>query len=137
MSFPGVNTKENLPSNWALSGQVRQRAPEKLHCIINTTPAWEPVVEALNNLSPGGRLVINAIRKEDRDKDYLMRLDYPDHLWMEKEVKSIANVTRQDVSEILSLAAKMSSKPEIQDKYLSKHNTNNRFLFVIVIENDR
>ena len=116
---------------------MRQKSFEKLHCIIDTTPAWEPVVEVLNNLSPGGILVINAIRKEDRDKDYLMRLDYPDHLWMEKEIKSIANVTRKDVSEFLSLAVEIGIKPETQDKYLSKPYTNNRFLFVIVIENNR
>ena len=109
-----------LGAVWA--GEVRQKAPEKLHCIVDTTPAWEPVVEALNNLSPGGRLVINAIRKEDRDKDYLMRLDYPDHLWMEKEIKSIANVTRKDVSEFLSLAADMGIKPEIQEYPLAEAN---------------
>ena len=62
-------------------------------------------MEALRNLANGGRLVINAIRKEDVDKDYLLSSDYPTHLWMEKEIKSVANVTRQDVRELLELAA--------------------------------
>ncbi|HIC85569.1 MAG TPA: alcohol dehydrogenase, partial [Desulfobacterales bacterium] len=71
-----------LGAVWA--GDTEEESPERLHSIIDTTPVWRPVVEALKNLRPGGRLVINAIRKEDVDKDYLLRLDYPSHLWMEK-----------------------------------------------------
>lgn len=97
---------------WA--GDTEESSPDKLHAIIDTTPAWKPVVEALNNLMPSGRLVINAIRKEDFDQDYLMNLDYPDHLWMEKEIKSVANVTRKDVNGMLQAAAKHSIKPDIQ-----------------------
>jgi propanol-preferring alcohol dehydrogenase len=67
-----------LGAAWA--GDTADEAPERLHSIIDTTPAWTPIVEALKNLEPGGRLVINAIRKEDRDKDALLRLDYPAHL---------------------------------------------------------
>jgi propanol-preferring alcohol dehydrogenase len=52
-------------------------------------------VEALRNLEPGGRLVINAIRKESVDQDVLLRMDYATHLWWEKEIKSVANVTRR------------------------------------------
>ena len=55
-----------LGAAWA--GDTLETAPEKLHAIIDTTPAWTPVVEALKNLVPGGRLVINAIRKEEDDK---------------------------------------------------------------------
>jgi propanol-preferring alcohol dehydrogenase len=68
------------------SGDTEDEPPEKLHAIIDTTPAWKPVVEALKHLAPGGRLVINAIRKEERDKDYLLKMDYPVHLWLEKEI---------------------------------------------------
>jgi propanol-preferring alcohol dehydrogenase len=90
--------------------------------IIDTTPAWKPVVAALNNLRPGGRLVINAIRKEERDKDYLLKLDYPEHLWMEKEIKSVANVARKDVSEFIKLAAKIPIIPEIEEYPLESAN---------------
>jgi len=79
-------------------------------------------VEALKNLSPGGRLVINAIRKEEVDKDYLLRIDYPIHLWLEKEIKSVANVSRRDLSEFLALAAEMRIKPEIQEFALEEAN---------------
>lgn len=97
---------------WA--GDTADSSPEKLHAIIDTTPAWKPVVEALKNLVPGGRLVINAIRKESFDKDYLLKIDYPEHLWMEKEIKSVANVTREDVAGMLKTAARYGIKPDVQ-----------------------
>jgi len=110
-----------LGAVWA--GNTSDEPPEKLDSIIDTTPAWKPVVEALKNLKSSGRLVINAIRKEEKDKDYLLKLDYPLHLWMEKEIKSVANVASRDVSEFLELAAKIPIKPEIQEFSLEKANT--------------
>jgi alcohol dehydrogenase, propanol-preferring len=53
----------HLGAVWA--GDTSDRAPAKLHAIIDTTPAWKPAVEAVKNLAPCGRLVINAIRIED------------------------------------------------------------------------
>ena len=104
------------------AGDTTDESPEKLDAIIDTTPVWKPVVEALNNLKPGGRLIINAIRKEEIDKDYLLKLDYPKHLWMEKEIKSVANVERKDVIEFLELAAKIPIKPEFQEYKLEHAN---------------
>jgi propanol-preferring alcohol dehydrogenase len=109
-----------LGAVWA--GDTADASPQKLDCIIDTTPAWRPVIEALKNLEPGGRLIVNAIRKEDRDKDHLLRLDYPVHLWMEKEIKSVANVSRSDVREFLALAAEMGIKPEVQEYALQEAN---------------
>jgi len=62
------------------------------------------------------------IRKEEVDKDYLLKLDYPIHLWLEKEIKSVANVTRRDVSEFLELAAKIPITPEVQEFALEDAN---------------
>ncbi len=101
-----------LGAEWA--GATEDRAPQLLHAMIDTTPAWKPVVEAMANLKPGGRLVVNAIRKEDNDRRYLLNLDYTEHLWMEKEIKSVANVTREDVQEILRMAASSGIRPEVQ-----------------------
>lgn len=109
-----------LGAAWA--GDFEDDLPEKLDSIIDTTPAWKPVVEAMKNLKPGGRLVINAIRKEEKDKDYLLQLDYPVHLWLEKEIKSVANVARLDVQEFLKLAAEIPIKPEVQEYSLSEAN---------------
>jgi propanol-preferring alcohol dehydrogenase len=104
------------------TGEATDKAPEKLAAVIDTTPAWRPVVEALRNLEPGGRLVVNAIRKEAADKDSLLRLDYPAHLWMEKEIKSVANVTRGDVRDFLELAAAIPIRPEIEEYALGDAN---------------
>ncbi|MDD3814592.1 MAG: zinc-dependent alcohol dehydrogenase family protein [Desulfocapsaceae bacterium] len=119
------NTQERafsleLGAVWA--GEFAEDSPEKLHCIIDTTPVWAPVVEALKNLEAGGRLVINAIRKEERDKDSLLQIAYPTHLWLEKEIKSVANISRRDISEFLALAAEMGIRPEIQEFTLEEAN---------------
>ncbi|HEX7371904.1 MAG TPA: zinc-dependent alcohol dehydrogenase family protein [Thermodesulfobacteriota bacterium] len=102
-----------LGAAWA--GDPAEESPEKLDCIIDTTPAWKPIVEALKNLEAGGRLVINAIRKENVDQGALRQIDYSRHLWLEKEIKSVANVARRDVREFLELAAKIPIKPEVQE----------------------
>ena len=109
-----------LGAAWA--GDTAESPPEPLAAIIDTTPAWTPVVEALANLERGGRLVINAIRKEDADKQALLRLDYPRHLWLEKEIKSVANVTRDDVREFLRTAAEIPLKPEVREYPLEGAN---------------
>lgn len=109
-----------LGACWA--GDTEDDPGEKLDSIIDTTPVWKPVVEAMKHLKPGGRLVINAIRKEDVDKDYLLNLNYPVHLWMEKEIKSVANVARSDVEEFLELAAEIPIIPEIQEFQLEEAN---------------
>jgi len=111
---------KELGASWA--GDTEEKSPEKLHAIIDTTPAWKPVVEALGNLEPGGRLVINAIRKESADQDYLQKLDYSRHLWMEKEIKSVANVTRKDVENMLKVAAEFGIKPDIETYPLKEAN---------------
>lgn len=111
---------KSLGAEWA--GDTSDAAPRQLHAIIDTTPAWKPVVEALSQLLPGGRLVINAIRKELKDQDQLLHLNYAHHLWQEKEIKSVANVTRHDVAAFLSLAAQIPIKPEVQTYPLNRAN---------------
>jgi propanol-preferring alcohol dehydrogenase len=109
-----------LGATWA--GDVRDRSPEKLHAIIDTTPVWRPLVEALGNLRPGGRLVINAIRKEDVDKSALIELDYQDDLWMEREIKSVANVTANDIAEFLPLAGEVPLTAQVTTYALEDAN---------------
>ncbi|MGC8778544.1 MAG: alcohol dehydrogenase, partial [Candidatus Caldatribacteriaceae bacterium] len=92
------------------------------HCVIDTTPAWKPVVKVLSHLEPGGKLVINAIRKEEGDKEHLLQLSYARDLWMEKEIKSVANVTRKDVEEFLELAAQIPIRPETEVFALEEAN---------------
>jgi propanol-preferring alcohol dehydrogenase len=75
-----------LGAVWA--GNTTDRPPQKLDAVIDSTPAWLPVVSALAVLAPGGRLVINAIRKEEGDKR-ARQARLHGHLWQEKSVKSV------------------------------------------------
>ncbi len=106
----------------AWSGDTEEEPPRKLHAIIDTTPAWQPVLAALKCLRPGGRLVINAIRKEDADKSLMAEIDYAEHLWQEKELKTVANITSQDIEEFLEVAAAAGIRPEVQVYPLEEAN---------------
>lgn len=112
---------DQLGAAW--TGNISNRAPRKLHSIIDTTPAWNPVLKSLENLEKGGRLIINAIRKEDDDKNHLFKLTYENHLWLEKEIKTVANVTGKDVKEFLRIAAASCIKPYYQEYSLDEANT--------------
>ena len=101
-----------LGADWA--GNADEPAPFRMNAIIDTTPAWFPVTSAMLQLKPGGRLVINAIRKESKDQKSLLEIRYQDHLWMEKEIKTVANITRADVEQFLKVAADMGIHPQVQ-----------------------
>ena len=109
-----------LGADWA--GGIEDDPPRPLDCAIDTTPVWTPIVETLAKLAPGGRLVVNAIRKEDTDKGALLQLDYARHLWLEKAVVSVANVTRQDVTDFLRVAAEIPLRPQVQEFELDQAN---------------
>jgi len=114
------NLAGKLGADWV--GATGDTPPAKLNCAIDFTPAWKPIVEALRVLEKGGRLVINAIRKEKRDQDSVLNLDYPTHLWLEKELKTVANITRSDAEEFLPLAAEIPIIPKIQEFKLEEAN---------------
>jgi propanol-preferring alcohol dehydrogenase len=105
-----------LGADWI--GATGDNPPEKLDCAIDFTPVGEPVREALRNLEKGGRVVINAIRKTTP----IPELDYTEHLWHEKELKSVANVTRKDAQEFLPLAAEIPIVPETREFRLEEAN---------------
>ena len=109
-----------LGAAWA--GASLERPPMPLAAIIDTTPAWTPVVDALGHLSPGGRLVINAISKLQTDQSALLRLNYQRHLWMEREIRSVANVTRADVRETLAAAVALGLRPTVEELPLERAN---------------
>jgi propanol-preferring alcohol dehydrogenase len=105
-----------LGADWV--GVTGEAPPVKLGCAIDFTPVGEPVKEALAVLEKGGRVVINAIRKVNS----LPELDYEKHVWHEKEIKSVANVARQDAIEFLPLAAEIGIRPEVQAFELESAN---------------
>lgn len=110
------NLAKKLGADWI--GATGDTSPEKLNCAIDFTPVGVPVREALRNLEKGGRVVINAIRKTTP----IPELDYAEHLWYEKEIKSVANVTRRDAQEFLPLAAEIPIAPEVREFRLEEAN---------------
>jgi propanol-preferring alcohol dehydrogenase len=117
---PSRQFARELGAAWA--GDTTDHSPQPLRAIIDTTPAWKPVVEALANLQPGGRLVINAIRKEPVDQAELLRLNYHEHLWMEREIKTVANITQHDIRAFLPLAAEIPLQPAVTTYPLEEAN---------------
>lgn len=97
-----------LGASWV--GRPGDALPGLAHRAIDFTPVGSTIRDALAALAPGGRLVVNAIRK----RDPVPPLDYAEHLWHEKELKSTANVTRRDVEEFLPLAAAIPIVPEVE-----------------------
>ena len=110
----------DLGAHW--TGDTHDDPPLPPDAIIDTTPVWETVLAALTRLAPGGRLVINAIAKETGDRETLARLDYPSQLWKEKEIKSVANVTRADLHGMLVAAAVHGFRPEVTTLPLHQAN---------------
>lgn len=110
----------SLGADWA--GPPGAEPPEELDAIIDTTPIWGALLEGMRLLRPGGRLVINAIRKEDGDKKTLQEIDYQRHLWMEKEMTSVANVTREDIRRALEVAADIPIRPTVETYPLTEAN---------------
>ncbi len=111
----------SLGASW--TGNTSDPPPEPLAAIIDTTPAWKPIVSGLRALRPGGRLVVNAIRKETRDQSELLSLDYGRDLWLEREIKSVANVTRADVRETLDAACAEEIHATVEELPLSQANS--------------
>ena len=107
---------KSLGAVW--TGRSGDQPPEKLNKIMDFTPVGQCVRDALGVLERGGRLIINAIRKETP----VPPLEYAEYLWLEKEIKSVANVTRQDAEEFLPLAARIPIIPTIEEFPLSQAN---------------
>jgi len=107
---------KSLGAVW--TGRSGDQPPDKLNKIMDFTPVGQCVRDALGVLEKGGRLIINAIRKETP----VPPLEYAKYLWLEKEIKSVANVTRQDAKEFLPLAAQIPIVPTIEQFPLSQAN---------------
>jgi propanol-preferring alcohol dehydrogenase len=107
---------KKLGASW--TGLPEEEPPKKVHCAIDFTPVGETVPNALRALEKGGRLVIAVIRK----RNPIPPMDYAQLLWEEKEIKSVANITRKDVQDFLPLAAQIPIIPEVQEFELKEAN---------------
>ena len=107
---------KRLGATW--TGRSGDKPPAKLNKAMDFTPVGQCVRDALAVLDRGGRLVINAIRKETP----VPQLDYAEYLWLEREIKSVANVTRADAEQFLPLAAQIPIVPTIEEFPLAQAN---------------
>jgi propanol-preferring alcohol dehydrogenase len=96
----------NLGAVWA--GPYSEPPPVPLDAAITFAPAGSVVVDALRAVDRGGTVAINAIHL-----DHIPELDYDD-LWLERSLRSVANVTRNDVVEFLELAAIVPVRTQIE-----------------------
>ncbi|MCK4362001.1 MAG: zinc-dependent alcohol dehydrogenase family protein [Dehalococcoidia bacterium] len=110
------NLAKKLGAVW--TGRAEDDPPQRLTCVIDFTPVGETVPNALRVLEKGGRLVMAVIRK----RSPIPPLDYARLLWDEKEIKSVANITRKDVQDFLPLAAEIPIIPEVREFGLEEAN---------------
>jgi len=88
------------------TGTEDDKPPIQLDRAITFAPSGAVVVNALSSLRKGGIVAINAIHL-----DQMPAFDYDKLLWGERQIRSVANMTRQDATDFLKLAAEIGIKP--------------------------
>ncbi|HSY01292.1 MAG TPA: zinc-dependent alcohol dehydrogenase family protein [Acidobacteriaceae bacterium] len=83
-------------------GDATDRPPVPLDCAVTFAPSGDVVIAALASLRKGGIVAINAIHL-----DRIPQFDYDSLLWGERQLRSVANMTRQDAHDFVALAAKI------------------------------
>jgi propanol-preferring alcohol dehydrogenase len=87
-------------------GEATERPPAALDRAITFAPAGDVVIAALRSLRKGGVVAINAIHL-----DHIPAFDYDSLLWGERQIRSVANMTRVDARDFLSAAAEHGIRP--------------------------
>ena len=104
-------------------GDESDRPPIPLDRAITFAPAGSVVVHALSCLRKGGIVAINAIHL-----DQMPAFDYDSLLWGERQIRSVANMTRQDARDFLRIAAELNIQP--QANVFSLENANQALIAV-------
>ena len=94
----------DLGATWV--GDATERPPVPLDCAVTFAPSGDVVLAALASLRKGGIVAINAIHL-----DRVPQFDYDALLWGERQLRSVANMTRQDGRDFVALAAKIGIRP--------------------------
>jgi propanol-preferring alcohol dehydrogenase len=97
---------DSLGAKWV--GTEQERPPVELDRAITFAPSGAVVVAALGSLRKGGTVAINAIHL-----DCIPEFDYDKLLWGERQIRSVANMTRRDAREFLGIAAEIGLKPKV------------------------
>ena len=106
---------ESLGAEWV--GGEHDRPPVQLDRAVTFAPSGDVVVAALSSLRKGGVVAINAIHL-----DRIPQFDYDRLLWGERQMRSVANMTRADARDFLSLAAELGIRPKVTVFPLEKVN---------------
>src|SRR5271166_2857513 len=97
---------ESLGATWV--GNETEKPPAELDRAVTFAPSGDVVVAALSSLRKGGVVAINAIHL-----DRIPQFDYDRLLWGERQIRSVANMTRSDARDFLELAAKINIQPKV------------------------
>jgi propanol-preferring alcohol dehydrogenase len=106
---------ESLGATWV--GDEDAKPPVELDRAITFAPSGKVVVDALSALRKGGVVAINAIHL-----DQMPAFDYDRLLWGERQLRSVANMTRQDARDFLALARDLNFRPAVQTFSLDQAN---------------
>jgi propanol-preferring alcohol dehydrogenase len=104
-----------LGATWV--GNEDARPPVALDCAITFAPSGKVVVDALSSLRKGGVVAINAIHLNQ-----MPAFDYDKLLWGERQIRSVANMTRVDARDFLALAHKLNIQPRVSIFSLDQAN---------------
>jgi propanol-preferring alcohol dehydrogenase len=99
-------TAESLGATWV--GAEDAKPPVELDRAITFAPSGKVVVSALSSLRKGGVVAINAIHL-----DQMPAFDYDKLLWGERQIRSVANMTRQDARDFIALAHELNIRPRV------------------------
>jgi len=105
----------SLGAAWV--GSETEKPPVELDCAITFAPSGDVVIAALASLRKGGVVAINAIHL-----DRIPQFDYDRLLWGERQLRSVANMTRADARDFLALAAEISLRPKVTQFFLDQAN---------------
>jgi propanol-preferring alcohol dehydrogenase len=109
VSTRGASHRElasSLGARWV--GSETDRPPVSLDRAVTFAPSGDVVIAALSSLRKGGVVAINAIHL-----DRIPQFDYDSLLWGERQIRSVANMTRADARDFLEIAAKIRLKPKV------------------------
>jgi len=106
---------ESLGATWV--GGETEKPPVELDRAVTFAPSGDVVIAALSSLRKGGVVAINAIHL-----DRIPEFDYDKLLWGERQIRSVANMTRADARDFLALAAQIGLRPKVTTFSLDQAN---------------
>lgn len=106
---------ESMGATWV--GAETDKPPVELDRAVTFAPSGDVVVAALSSLRKGGVVAINAIHL-----DRVPEFDYDRLLWGERQLRSVANMTREDARDFLRIAAEIGMQPKVTSFTLDQAN---------------